>query len=82
MSLSIDGVWKAGVWATTVWAAGVWFEGSSVPTPSVSSGGGGAGGGGGDAFAIVAAWEHQARLRRDDEVVVAFVAAFVQMEDC
>ena len=26
MSLSIDGVWKAGVWATTVWAAGVWYE--------------------------------------------------------
>lgn len=30
MSLSVDGVWKAGVWATTVWTAGVWFEGSST----------------------------------------------------
>ena len=30
MSLTVDGVWKAGVWAPTVWAAGVWFEGSSA----------------------------------------------------
>ena len=27
MSLSIDGVWKAGVWTETVWADGVWREG-------------------------------------------------------
>ena len=30
MSLSVDGVWKAGLWATTVWADGVWFEGADV----------------------------------------------------
>jgi len=31
MSLSIDGVWKAGVWATTAWADGVWYEGEYIP---------------------------------------------------
>jgi len=32
MSLTVDGVWKAGAWAPTVWADGVWREG----TPSSS----------------------------------------------
>ena len=44
MSLSVDGVWKAGVWATTVWQAGVWREGPYVPptpTPTVSTSTGG-----------------------------------------
>lgn len=36
MSLSIDGVWKAGLWATTVWADGVWKEGGA-PTPPAPS---------------------------------------------
>lgn len=46
MSLSVDGVWKAGVWATTVWHAGVWREGAPTPpspvvsTVSVSGGAG------------------------------------------
>ncbi len=31
MSLSIDGVWKAGIWAQTVWADGVWYEGPPIP---------------------------------------------------
>lgn len=30
MSLSIDGVWKAGVWEETVWADGVWREGAAA----------------------------------------------------
>lgn len=33
MSLSVDGVWKAGVWATTAWADGVWREGEPPPPP-------------------------------------------------
>jgi len=28
MSLSVDGVWKAGTWVTTAWADGVWREGA------------------------------------------------------
>ena len=31
MSLSIDGVWKAGVWAETTWGEGVWREGDAIP---------------------------------------------------
>jgi nucleoid DNA-binding protein len=44
MSLSIDGIWKAGVCATTVWAEGVWFEGPYVPPvtpPNTTPPGGG-----------------------------------------
>lgn len=36
MSLTLDGIWKAGLWATTVWADGVWKEGAPTPpTPPV-----------------------------------------------
>lgn len=41
MSLSVDGVWKAGVWATTCWADGVWREGDPpAPVATTTSGGG------------------------------------------
>lgn len=33
MSLSVDGVWKAGVWTTTCWADGVWREGAPPEPP-------------------------------------------------
>src|SRR5688572_8578803 len=37
MSLSVDGVWKAGVWATTAWADGVWREGDAPePAPAAT----------------------------------------------
>ncbi len=29
MSLTVDGVWKAGVWNPTTWAANVWREGAA-----------------------------------------------------
>lgn len=37
MSLSVDGVWRAGVWAPTVWADGVWLENAPAPRPAVFS---------------------------------------------
>jgi hypothetical protein len=40
MSLTIDGVWKAGAWATTVWADGVWAEGTPTPDPEPTVTGG------------------------------------------
>jgi hypothetical protein len=39
MSLTVDGVWKAGVWAPTVWASGVWFEPAAASTASRTAGG-------------------------------------------
>lgn len=41
MSLSINGVWKAGVWDETVWVDGVWREGEYVPAPVTAVRGGG-----------------------------------------
>lgn len=34
MSMTTDGVWKAGTWASTVWGEGVWREGDA-PGPAV-----------------------------------------------
>lgn len=39
MSLSVDGVWKAGVWNTTAWADDVWREGAYEASEQPSRGG-------------------------------------------